>query len=589
MRILTEDQEKLLKEERRLLTDLQLALSEFGASPEDQEALNESVHQLDELFLLVMVGEFNAGKSAFINALLGQRILKEGVTPTTTQINVLHYGEDEGRTVQDERLHVLTAPVELLRQISIVDTPGTNAIMREHEAITTQFVPRSDLVLFVTSADRPFTESERVFLERIRDWGKKVVLVLNKIDILEGEQDLETSRTFIRDSARDLLGIMPELFPVSSRLALRAKLGEPEVWQKSGFEPLEKFIFETLDEASRVRLKFLNPLGVGEHLADRYLKRTKARLETLAADFTMLEDVDAQLSMYRKDMDRDFEFRLADVENVLFEMENRGQEYFDETIRLARVFDLVRKKRVQEEVERQVVADAPQKIESKVDELIDWLVESDLRQWQAVTDHLAERRREHRERIVGDPGPGSFQYDRERLMSGLAKEARRVVDTYDRTQEAQAIAEGTQAAVAAAAALEVGAVGLGALVTIMATTAAADITGILMAGLIAALGLFVIPVRRRQAKAELRDKVAELREKLMSALREHFQREIDHSLQGINDTIAPYSRFVRGEREKLIETQERLGALREELVRLRGRIEAEGAAEVEKDGSHGSR
>ena len=80
---------------------------------------------------------------------------------------------------------------ELLMEISIVDTPGTNAINRAHEAITSQFVPRSDLVLFITSVDRPFTESERAFLEHIRDWGKKVVIVINKIDILESETELQ--------------------------------------------------------------------------------------------------------------------------------------------------------------------------------------------------------------------------------------------------------------------------------------------------------------------------------------------------------------------------------------------------------------
>ena len=79
----------------------------------------------------------------------------------------------------------MTAPVELLRDLHIVDTPGTNAIDREHERLTIDFVPRADLVLFVTSADRPFTETERVFLETIRDWGKKIVIVVNKVDIFQ--------------------------------------------------------------------------------------------------------------------------------------------------------------------------------------------------------------------------------------------------------------------------------------------------------------------------------------------------------------------------------------------------------------------
>src|SRR5687767_4374602 len=245
-KILTPEQDELLKEERRILSRLRVALSRFDASAEHQQALDRSIEQLDELFLLVVVGEFNAGKSAFINALLGSKVVAEGVTPTTAQINVLQYGEAVDRQVREPNLHVITAAAPLLREIHIVDTPGTNAIIREHEAITAQFVPRSDLVLFVTSADRPFTESERAFLEQVRGWGKKVVIVINKVDILDGPEDVEAVRAFVAESARALLGVSPEIFPVSSRLALRGKQGDTAAWSSSGFEALEQYIATTL-------------------------------------------------------------------------------------------------------------------------------------------------------------------------------------------------------------------------------------------------------------------------------------------------------------------------------------------------------
>src|SRR5512136_3465578 len=98
MRILTDAQENLLKDARNLLNDLRGSLIQFGAASEDHDTLAHSISQLDELFLLVVVGEFNSGKSAFINALLGQRVLVEGVTPTTTQIHILRYGEQSGET-----------------------------------------------------------------------------------------------------------------------------------------------------------------------------------------------------------------------------------------------------------------------------------------------------------------------------------------------------------------------------------------------------------------------------------------------------------------------------------------------------------
>ncbi len=575
MELLNKQQQALLTEERDLLTNLRVALVKFGASEEDQETLEKSIAQLDDFFLLVIVGEFNAGKSAFINALLGQPILREGVTPTTTRVNVLRHGDEEGRVIENDHLHILTASVSLLENLSIVDTPGTNAIIREHEVITNQFVPRADLVLFVTSTDRPFSESERVFLERIRDWGKKVVVVLNKIDLLQNEADLSEVSTFINENSSKLLGITPDIFPVSARLALQAKQGQPQLWDESRFEALETYIQGNLDEGSRIRLKFLNPLGVSEHLVGRYLDVVKGRLELLKEDYTTLEDVDSQLKIYDDDMRRDFEFRLSDIENILYEMEQRGQDYFDDTIRLARVIDLTKKERIRREFEQKVVADVPTQIDARVGEMIDWLVEADLRQWQAVTEHLAERRRQYKNRIVGGSEIGAFHSERERLIDGVGRAARDVVDGYDKTTEARKIAADVQNAVAAAAVLEVGAVGLGVIITALASTMAIDITGVILASGLALLGLFIIPAKRRQAKKDLKEKITDMRITLINSLRAQFEREIQRSLDNIKEAIGPYSRFVRAEGGKLEETSESLESFQEQMGRLRGRIESD--------------
>ena len=370
--------------------------------------------------------------------------------------------------------------------INIVDTPGTNAVIREHEEITAQYVPRADLVLFVTSADRPFTETERVFLEQIRDWGKKVVVVINKVDILAGEKELGEVRDYVADNARRLLGVTPEIFPVSAKAAFRAKTGEPQLWSSSGFEALERYIRTTLDAAARMRLKLLNPLGVGAALIDRYAVATKERLSALQSDFVLLEDVEGQLGLFEADMAREFEGRMAVVDNVLLEMERRGHDYFDDTMRIGRVMDLLNRSRVQESFERQVVADAPQQIEKRVNELVDWIVEQDFRQWQRITRHLAERRREFKDRIVGQPGvPGSvdddesrpFHDERRRMVETVGRAAQNVVDTYDRRREASLLADGARNAVATAAAAGAGALGLGTLITVAASTAAADVTG----------------------------------------------------------------------------------------------------------------
>ena len=437
-RILTGAEDELVREERRVLARLRTALVRFDAAPEHQQALDRSIEQLDELFLLVIVGEFNSGKSAFINALVGTAVAPEGVTPTTAQINILEYGDTPGRHVREPHVHVVTAPAEILREIHIVDTPGTNAIIREHEAITAEFVPRSDLVLFVTSADRPFTETERAFLEQVRGWGKKIVIVVNKIDIL-AEPQIEEIRTFVSDNARRLLGLSPEIFPVSARLALRAKQGDPAVWSASRFEALEQYIRETLDSPGRIRLKLLNPLGVGAALTDRHATAVKERAALLKDDFATLDEVERQLSVYQADLLRDFGFRIADLDRILLEMERRGQDFFDDTMRIGRVLDLLNRSRIQQGFEHQVVADVPQQIEHKVGELVDWLVDADLRQWQDVTKHLAARRRQHRDRIVGDGETGRFHADRSRLIESVNRESQKVIDSFDRRKKPESL------------------------------------------------------------------------------------------------------------------------------------------------------
>src|SRR5512136_359677 len=125
MGVLRKEQQTLLKEERRIMNDLQMALVKFGGESDDEETLRQSIQQLDELFLLVVVGEFNSGKSAVINALLGQKVLKEGVTPTTTQIYLIRYGETLEKAALGDHQNILTFPIEFLAAMTIVDTPGT--------------------------------------------------------------------------------------------------------------------------------------------------------------------------------------------------------------------------------------------------------------------------------------------------------------------------------------------------------------------------------------------------------------------------------------------------------------------------------
>jgi hypothetical protein len=383
--------------------------------------------------------------------------------------------------------------------------------------------------------------------------------VLNKVDLLsDGQVDEQVS--FVRHGVERLLGFGPIVFPVSAR-------------DKTGFDALEDFVATTLDERGRLALKLASPLGIAERIGRTFVMAAEEKLALLAADLQLVESIDAQLAAYREDMQRDFGTRLAEVDNVLNEMIVRGLEYLDATLRFGRIIDLFRQKRLSEDFERVVVGDAPERIDRVAHDLIDWMVDQDLRVWRTVTDQV-ERRRSSSFEGPADRLAGSFEYDRRALLGSLGQTARGVIQRHDHQREATQLAASVRDAVTQATLLEAGAVGLGALSMALVGSAAADVTGLFAASVLAGVGLWLLPRKRRQAKAQFRQRTEELRSRLLTALREEFQRELERSIQRIRDALAPYNRFVRTERER---TDAFLSSLRAELASvasLRERVEA---------------
>ena len=152
-----------------------------------------------------------------------------------------------------------------------------------------------------------------------------------------------------------LLGLEPHIFPVSARLALQAKEAAAtsaptgEEWQRSRFEALEHYIRTTLNATERIRLKLENPLGVATRLTQRYRQLVANRRQLLADDFKSLDTIDEQLEAYQVDMRRDFRYQRNRVDNVLFEMMERGDRFFDETLRITRIFELINTERMRGE------------------------------------------------------------------------------------------------------------------------------------------------------------------------------------------------------------------------------------------------
>ena len=209
----------------RIVTKTKTLLREltafFGnlAKDIDTQKLEEMMLQIDNPFMILICGEYNSGKSTFINALLGELICNIGSTPTTDKINIIKNGYSDIENIKSPIINIVDTNLDMLQNFLIVDTPGTNSIIKEHQKITKEFIHRAELILFVTSVDRPFSESERTMLELISSkYGKKIVFILNKID-QKDTNEIEEIIAFIEQNSIKLLDIKPHILTIASKLA----------------------------------------------------------------------------------------------------------------------------------------------------------------------------------------------------------------------------------------------------------------------------------------------------------------------------------------------------------------------------------
>ncbi|KAK4762897.1 hypothetical protein SAY86_008665 [Trapa natans] len=356
-----EDREKQLVEiEKSALAEAINVIQKAAPMMEEVTLLNDAVSQIDEPFLLVIVGEFNSGKSTFINALLGESYLKEGVVPTTNEITFLRYSDLASDEIQRCERHpdgqyVCYLPAPILKEITIVDTPGTNVILQRQQRLTEEFIPRADLLLFVISADRPLTESEVGFLRYTQQWKKKVVFVLNKSDIYRTSHELQQATLFIEENTRKLLNTeQVTLYPVSARYALEAKLldsfaiptechelsiSDPN-WSISSFYTLEKFLYSFLDGSTsngkeRIRLKLETPITIAEQLVSSCSSLLKKDCQIAQQDLAFVLDIINDVKDYAAKMEGESISRKRKILSLIANTRSCIMELIESTLQLS--------------------------------------------------------------------------------------------------------------------------------------------------------------------------------------------------------------------------------------------------------------
>ena len=584
--VLNQAQSDLVAAERRLVLEVRDALGRADSPHADVERLAALLLEMDELFLLVVVGEYNTGKSTFINALLGDEVFEMGDLPTTRAISILRHGQAGPPQASGEHVRVFRYPLDFLREVEIVDTPGTNSIDRMEEEITRGFVPRADLILFVTSLLQPLTASELDFLGHIRAWGKKVIFVVNGADRRNSPEQLGRVREYLQREVTNRLEQAPSaIYMVSSLEALRAKMAarergndspapHPTLDPLNEYPALERYILETLRETDRVRLKLLSPLGVVRNLVRTNLQSLEARLEVVHEDGRVLNAIRDQLERYVTDMRGDSTRYLADVRNVLYEIERRGQSWFEETIRIGNINLLRNKDAVENRFRNEVVADGPQQIENVVHRMVDWLVRNNMKLWNAAfTEVQAHTERLREKGALAPQGGSEFNYNREELFARLRAPVENRLGQFDTEREAREIVAAVKDSLAQTFGVNVLAVGLGAVLVTIFTTAALDVSGVVTATVLAVAGWLILPARRRKLIQQLHETIARLNVDLAALLSTNFEEQLKQYERQMLEVIEPYERFLATEREKVERGAAELRAAEGRITALEVRIE----------------
>jgi len=278
-----------------IVKDLQALSQEIGHQ-ELASMVGELRNRMNEPFMFVIVGEVKAGKSSFVNALLdtGRDICAVAPQPMTDTIQQILYGEKEEVIVVNPYLKKILLPVEILKEIAIVDTPGTNSIVTQHQEVTERFIPASDLVIFVFEAKNPYRQSAWEFFDFIhRDWHKKIIFVLQQKDLMSSE-DLAVNERGLYDHAIKKGIAQPVIYSVSAKAEMEGH------FDQSNFSEVRDYIRTHVTGGRGAALKLKNNLSTTRNILERVGNDLHTRSEQYKVDVAFRDDIKQTLDNQEK-------------------------------------------------------------------------------------------------------------------------------------------------------------------------------------------------------------------------------------------------------------------------------------------------
>ena len=552
-----------------LLENSKKFFERVGVSDMEKKVV-EMRSQLDEPFYLLVAGEYNSGKSSFINAMCGEHVLADGPTPTTNRITLLTYGDKVEIKEVGDHLCQATYPMDSLRDVTLVDTPGTNSIIVEHAALTESFVHRAELVLFVTSADHPFTESERQFLQFLKGkWGRKVLFILNKID-LKTQEELDEIVTFLEKNCYRLLGFEPKILSVSAKEAYRAKVeGDETLLQKSKIAEVESFVFEKLDLDTKIDFKLVSPLKYLFNVFTELQQNINEKVNKCNTDIKSIERFETRLKNKKQDM-REYTVKYKDEIKLVFSrLKEKLDNFLNSYVTLRSiVLSKVGREKINERFKREVygLLNPQTDLDRIIDDVVDYVARNNRSLCDLARDHIEkevgyDRRagnilQGHMERHYDDR-----RHDIEIALKSRSKEFREL----DIERESDRLNSFVQGGFVSFLIIESFAIGIGVGATVMFSWIVPPPVTIGIAVALAAVGLAVFPQKRKSFRNEFIKRTDAICERFVEFMKFEVDKAIDRVIEDISNNISSYRDLRWTEREEMVRQASEVNILLESV------------------------
>ncbi|MEM6629274.1 MAG: dynamin family protein [Bacteroidota bacterium] len=507
--------------------------------------------RINEPFMFVIVGEVKAGKSSFVNALLdaGAEVVEAAPQPMTDTIQEVTYGEKDQIVEINPFLKRIMHPVEILKEISIVDTPGTNTIIEKHQEITEGFIPSSDLIVFVFEAKNPYRQSAWDFLKFIhKDWRRKIIFVLQQKDLMAPE-DLQVNLEGVKKQAISSEVENPLVFAVSAKQEME---GDKEA---SGFKSVRQYIQDNITGGKAPFLKLQNNINTAHTLMGRIQEGLKTREAQYNADTIFREDVKQTLTdqenRSNNQVDLLIESLLADYDRITgatYQEISGGLNFFRLTGRSFRsIFN--RNASIKEwlnQTAEKMEAELNQSFSQKLNTGVVDIAES-IQQMAKLIDLKIQNsetilKRDHA--IFGD-----IADKRSRVLRDLQEAFSKFMDNSENFV-GRGVFEG-QHEISPNLATASGLAVIGVVLATVTNGIAFDITGGIITGIGLLIAGFTVITKRRRILKELSQEIATARERLKGELSQNLKAYIQNISQQIDGKFSNFDAMLTFEAEQL--------------------------------------